>query len=38
VATSGGDLVILYWLVTHLPLNATIKGNGWSLFWKEMNV
>jgi hypothetical protein len=35
VATSGGDLVNLYWLVAHLPLHATVQGNGWSLLWKD---
>lgn len=34
VATSGGDLVNFFWIVTHLPLRATVKGNGWSLLWR----
>lgn len=35
VATSGGDLVIFFWIITHLPLHATVKGNGWGLLWKS---
>ena len=33
-AISGGDLVIFFWLITHLPLQAMVKGNGWGLLWK----
>ena len=35
VSTSGGDLVNFWWIATHLPIHATVKGNGWGLFWKE---
>jgi hypothetical protein len=35
VAISGGDLVNFFWIATHLPLHATVKGVGWSLLWKD---
>lgn len=35
VATSGGDLVNFFCVITGLPLGATVKGNGWGLLWKE---
>lgn len=35
VGISGGDLVMFYWLITHLPLQATVKGNGWDLLWRD---
>lgn len=35
VATSGGDLVNFFCVITRLPLGATVKGNGWGLLWKE---
>jgi hypothetical protein len=35
MATSGGDLVNFGWIITHLPLHATVKGNGWGLLWKD---
>lgn len=31
---SGGDLVIFYWLITHLPMQAAVKGSGWGLLWR----
>lgn len=35
VGISGGDWVVFGWLITHLPLRATVKGNGWGLLWRE---
>jgi hypothetical protein len=35
VAVSGGDLVTFFWISAHLPLRATVKGNGWGLLWKD---
>jgi hypothetical protein len=34
VAISGGDLVNIFWLVTRLPLHATVQNDGWELLWK----
>lgn len=34
VAISGGDMVNIFWIVTHLPLHATVQNNGWELLWK----
>ena len=35
IAISGGDLVNFYWIATHLPMHATVKGDGWGLLWKD---
>jgi hypothetical protein len=35
MAISGGDLVNLYWISTHVPLWATVQADGWGLLWKE---
>ncbi len=41
VAISGGDMVNIFWIITHLPLHAKVQHNGWGLLWKverqEMN-
>ncbi len=34
VAISGGDMVNIFWIVTHLPLQATVQRDGWGLLWK----
>ncbi len=34
-AISGGDLVILFWIATHLPMRATVQQDGWGLLWKD---
>jgi len=34
IAISGGDLVNCFWIITHLPLHATVQGYGWGLLWK----
>lgn len=35
ISVSGGDLFTTGWIITHLPLRATVKGSGWGLFWKD---
>jgi hypothetical protein len=34
IAISGGDLVNCFWLLSHLPLHATVQSRGWGLLWK----
>ncbi len=34
VAISGGDVVNIFWIVTNLPLRATVQNDGWELLWK----
>ena len=32
---SGGNVVMFFWLITHLPLAAAVKGDGWGIQWRE---
>ncbi len=33
-AISGGDLVNFAWILSRVPLRATVQQNGWGLLWK----
>ncbi len=33
-AIAGGDWVSYVWISTHVPMHATVRGNGWELLWK----
>jgi hypothetical protein len=35
VAISGGDLVLILWLSTHLPWRSSVHQNGWKLYLKK---